>query len=222
MERKELARIIDSTLLRPDATEEEAVRHCEQAARLNCVIAVVLPIHLPMAVDVLEASETKPCVPAAFPTGGAAREVVEAEVEFALGAGAEEIDMVMPHALFKSERHGEMVEQIAGISATVHDAGKILKVIIETALFSEDDIKRAARLAADGGADLVKTSTGFYGGATVEAVKAIRSVLPFTIGVKASGGISTYEKAVEMVKAGADRIGTSSAAAILEKSELDL
>jgi deoxyribose-phosphate aldolase len=215
VEKAELARIIDSTLLRPDATEEEVVRHCEEAAALGCATAVVLPIHLVTAVSVLDESETKVCVPAGFPMGGAALAVLESEVEYALEAGADEIDMVMPHSLFRGGRHGEMVEYIASAAGAIHDQGKTLKVIIETAIYGEDDIRRAARLTADGGADLVKTSTGFYGDATVEAVKTVRSALPFVIGVKASGGISSYEKALEMVNAGADRIGTSSAAAIL-------
>jgi deoxyribose-phosphate aldolase len=218
VDRSELAALIDSTLLRPEATDSEVARHCEEAVDLGCATAVVLPIHLPACVAILEGSPTRPAVPAAFPTGGASREVLVAEVEHAVDTGAEEIDMVMPHSLFRSGRHGEFVEHIAAAADPLHDARKLLKVILETSLLTDDDIRRASQLAADGGADFIKTSTGFYGGgATVEAVRIMRSAVPFTIRVKASGGISTNEKAVEMVQAGADRIGTSSASAILRQ-----
>lgn len=212
----DLAALIDSTLLSPAAAEDEVGKHCEEAASLGCAAAVVLPVYLDLCVRVLEGSPTKPCVPAAFPTGGVTREMLEAEVSDALARGAGEIDMVAPLGLFRSGRHGDVVEHVHAAASLVHDEGRILKVILETALLTDEEIRRAASLAADGGADFVKTCSGLYGGATAEHVRIMRAAVPPAVGVKASGGVSTYERALEMIEAGANRIGTSSTRAILE------
>lgn len=216
MKPAELARFVDATILRPEATEEEVTGTCEEAAAFECAAAVVLPLHLDLCVRILAGSETKPCTAAAFPSGGATRRVLEAEVSDALERGAGEVDMVMPVGLFRGGRRGEVVEQVHAAALLVEEAGGLLKVIIEAGFLTDEEIVAAARLVADGGAHFVKTSTGVYaGGATPEQVRLIRSAVPASVGVKASGGISTYQRALEMVDAGANRIGTSSTRRIL-------
>lgn len=188
---------------------------------MSCAAAVVLPAHLALAAGVLEGSSTKACAVVAFPTGAVTNVVLEAEVEDLLAAGAAELDVVPPLFLFRSGRYGELVESIHATAGLVHGAGRLLKVIVEAGLWAPEELARVARLAADGGADFVKTSTGVYGApATAEQVRLLRSVLPSSVGVKASGGISSYERALEMVGAGATRIGASSAAKILAEAGL--
>jgi deoxyribose-phosphate aldolase len=216
MERAELAARIDATILRPEATPDEVRAVCEEAAALGCAAAVVLPLHLDLCVEVLDGSGTAPCVVAAFPSGGLTRSLLEAEVQDGIDRGAREVDVVMPVGLVRAGRYGEVVEHVHAAAAPVHDAGGLIKVIVEAGLLSPEEARRAASLAADGGADLVKTSTGVYGGpATAEQVRLLRSAVPPTVGVKASGGISTLAGALELLGAGADRLGTSSAAKIL-------
>ena len=124
--------------------------------------------------------------------------------------------MVLPVGLVRALRYGDVVEHVNAAAEVVHDGGGLLKVIVEAGLLSPGETGRAASLAADGGADFVKTSTGVYGGgATVEQVRLLRASVPPTVGVKASGGISTLATALAMLEAGADRLGTSAAAAIL-------
>jgi deoxyribose-phosphate aldolase len=153
---------------------------------------------------------------AAFPTGGLTRDLLAAEVSDAMDRGAREVDMVLPVGFVRALRYGDVVEHVNAAAEVVHDAGGLLKVIVEAGLLSPAEIERAASLAADGGADFVKTCTGVYGGgATVEQVRLLRATVPPMVGVKASGGISTLAAALAMLEAGADRLGTSAAAAIL-------
>jgi deoxyribose-phosphate aldolase len=212
----ELAARIDSTILRPEATPDEVAAVCEEAVSLGCAAAVVLPLHLELCVEILGLSPTVPCTVAAFPTGGLTRDLLAAEVSDAMDRGAREVDMVLPVGFVRARRYGDVVEHVNAAAEVVHDAGGLLKVIVEAGLLSPAEIERAASLAADGGADFVKTSTGLYGGgATVEQVRLLRATVPPMVGVKASGGISTLATALAMLEAGADRLGTSAAAAIL-------
>ncbi len=216
MRHAELAARIDSTILRPEATPDEVAAVCEQAAALGCAACVVLPLHLDLCVEILGASPTAPCTVAAFPSGGLTRELLAAEAEDAVDRGAREVDMVLPAGLVRAMRYGDVVEHVNAAAEVVHDGGALLKVIVEAGLLTPAETARAASLAADGGADFVKTSTGVYGGgATAEQVRLLRAAVPQTVGVKASGGISTLARALEMLEAGADRLGTSAAAAIL-------
>jgi len=213
---EELARRIDATILRPEATPDEVAGFCEEAGGLGCAACVVLPLHLGLCVEILGGSPTAPCTVAAFPTGGLTRELLAAEAEDAMDRGARELDMVLPVGLVRAQQFGDAVEHVHAAAEVVHDAGGLLKVIVEAGLLAPAEIPRAAGLAADGGADFVKTSTGVYGGgATAEQVRLIRAAVPPMVGVKASGGIATLARALEMLEAGADRLGTSSAAAIL-------
>jgi deoxyribose-phosphate aldolase len=216
VQRAELAACIDSTILRPDATPDEVAAVCEQAVSLGCAAAVVLPLHLELCVEIVASSPTAPCTVAAFPTGGLTRDLLAAEASDAMDRGAREVDMVLPVGFVRALRYGDVVEHVNAAAEVVHDAGGLLKVIVEAGLLSPGEIQRAASLAADGGADFVKTSTGVYGGgATVEHVRLLRASVPPMVMVKASGGISTLAAALAMLEAGADRLGTSSAASIL-------
>jgi len=212
----DLAARIDSTILRPEATPDEVAAVCEEACSLGCAAAVVLPLHLELCVEIVGTSRTAPCTVAAFPTGGLTRDLLAAEAEHAVQRGAREVDMVLPVGLLRAMRFGDVVEFVNAAAEVVHDGGGLLKVIVEAGLLSPDEMHRAASLAADGGADFVKTSTGVYGGgATVEQVRILRAAVPPMVGVKASGGISTLAQAMAMLEAGADRLGTSSSAGIL-------
>jgi deoxyribose-phosphate aldolase len=221
MRPEELAGHIDSTILRPEATPDEVAVVCEEAVALGCAAAVVLPLHLDLCVEIVSGSATAPCTVAAFPAGGLTATLLDAEVEDAMDRGATEVDMVMPIGLVRAARYGEVVEYVHGAAGIVHQANGLLKVIVEAGLLGADDLRRAASLAADGGADFVKTSTGVYGGpATVDQVRLLRSSVPPMIGVKASGGISSLADALALLEAGADRLGTSSAAEILSDPSL--
>jgi deoxyribose-phosphate aldolase len=216
VDRLDLAARIDATILRPEATPDEVAAVCEEAVSLGCAAAVVLPLHLELCVEILGSSPTAPCTVAAFPTGGLTRELLAAEVSDAMDRGACEVDMVLPLGFVRALRYGDVVEHVNAAAEVVHDGGGLLKVIVEAGLLSPGETERAASLAADGGADFVKTSTGVYGGgATVEQVRLLRATVPPMVGVKASGGISTLATALAMLEAGADRLGTSAAAAIL-------
>jgi len=153
-----------------------------------------------------------------FPLGYQMSQTKEAEALQAIRDGADELDMVLNISALKSEMMWTKIE-IAKMGKLAHENGKILKVIIETALLTENEILEACKICADAGADFVKTSTGFASeGAKVEDVKLMRSVLPEHVGIKASGGIKTYEQAVALIEAGADRIGTSSGPKICKES----
>jgi len=158
---------------------------------------------------------------AGFPLGYSMTETKLEEIKKAIQDGADEVDMVWNISAFKSNHPWTKVE-VAKSAKLVHENQKILKVIIETTYLSDEEIKEACKICADAGADFVKTSTGFAGGgAKTEQIKLMRSVLPNSVGIKASGGIKTFEQAIELIEAGADRIGTSSGVQII-KSQLKL
>jgi len=151
-----------------------------------------------------------------FPLGYQMSQTKEAEAIQAIKDGADELDMVLNISAVKSDMMWPKIE-VAKMGKIAHDSGKILKVIIETAYLSEQEIVDACKICADAGADFVKTSTGFATeGAKLDHIKLMRSVLPDHVGIKASGGIKTYDQAVQLIEAGADRIGTSSGPKICE------
>lgn len=153
---------------------------------------------------------------AGFPLGYAMTETKLDDIRRGIDNGADEVDMVWNLTSFKTGIPWTKIE-IAKCSKLTHDNHKLLKVIIETAYLTDDEIAQACKLCADAGADFVKTSTGFApAGAKVEHIRLMRAALPAQVGIKASGGIKTYEQCVDMIEAGADRIGTSSAVKIIE------
>ena len=214
----DLARRIDHTLLRPAATSAEFSRLFDEALKYGFWSVCVPPSRVAMAASRLKGTHVKVCAVVGFPLGYSSATTKRDEARRAIKEGADEIDVVMNIGAFKGGELPAVMKEIEGVSAVCKAGGRILKVIIECCYLTDDEKVKAARMVERAGADYVKTSTGFGpGGATAEDVALLHRTLAGTAKVKASGGISTLAKAVEMVKAGADRIGTSSGAAIMEE-----
>jgi deoxyribose-phosphate aldolase len=214
--RAELARMIDHTLLEPEATDDDVTRLAEEAGRLGVGAICISPSRLPLAPGVL-ASGIDVAAVVGFPSGAHPVAVKVAEAAAAVAAGANEIDMVIDLGAAMEDRWKGVTGDVAAARAAVGPS-VMLKVIIETAVIGPDRIAPASHAAEAGGADFVKTSTGFHpaGGATVQAVAAIAAAVGGRLGVKAAGGIRTTGEALAMIAAGATRIGASHTAAILE------
>lgn len=213
----ELARLIDHTLLRPEATSADITRLCAEARQHAFFSVCVNPAWVPLAAAELAGTPVMVCTVVGFPLGAQASAVKAFEAEHALGAGAREIDMVLAIGALKAGDEEWVLGDIGGVVQACRAHGAACKVILETALLAEEEKVRACRLAVQAGADFVKTSTGFAaGGATPEDVALMyRTVAPLGGKVKASGGIRTLDDLLRMVAAGAARIGTSSGVAIL-------
>lgn len=207
-------KLIDHTLLKAEATEVDIKKLCAEAKTHDFMSVCVNGGFVPLAKQELQGSDVKVCTVIGFPLGAMATLSKVAETKQAVLDGADEIDMVINVGALKMKKDEAVREEIALIKKA---AGKrILKVIIETCLLTDEEKVRACRLAVEGGADFVKTSTGFSkGGATVEDVALMRKTVGPKIGVKASGGVRTHEDLLAMVKAGASRIGTSNGPGIV-------
>ncbi len=215
--REALAARIDHTLLRPEATPADIDRLCEEAVRYGCAAVCVNPIYVARAAARLAGTPVKVATVVGFPLGASLTATKVAEAALALAQGAQEIDMVLPIGLLKAGELEAVRADLRAVAAVCHAAGACCKVILETALLTEEEKVLAARLAVEAGADFVKTSTGFGpGGATVDDVALLRRVVGPSVGIKAAGGIRTAEQAIAMLEAGADRLGTSATVAILE------
>lgn len=212
-----VARIIDHTLLRADATREEIVTLCREARQYNFASVCVNSYWVPLAVTELAGSPVKTCTVVGFPLGATSTEAKVAETEAALRAGAREIDMVLNVGALRSGDQEAVQRDIAAVVEAAHRAGAIVKVILETALLDDNQKVLASKLAKKANADFVKTSTGFGpSGATVRDVELMRSAVGPEMGVKASGGIRTLDDVKKMVAAGATRIGASAGVKIVE------
>ncbi len=215
MDKKEMAKYLDDTLLKADATPEQIVKICEEAKTYGCASVCVNSSYVPLVAKELSGSEVKTCCVIGFPLGACTSESKVAETADSIEKGANEVDMVIQIGRAKA---GEWDYVKSDIEAVVKAAaGKaIVKVIIETCLLTDEEKIKACQIAKEAGADFVKTSTGFStGGATVEDIRLMRETVGKDMGVKASGGVRDFEKAQAMIDAGATRIGTSSAAGIL-------
>lgn len=212
MKKTDVARIIDHTILKPEATHQDVARIVEEGARFGTYSVCVSPSMLPL--DVPEGLKVA-CV-VGFPSGAVKANVKAFEAKQAIADGADEIDMVINIALAKEAKFDQVEEEIRAVRAEI-PAGKILKVIIESAALTDEEIVAVCRAAAAAGADFVKTSTGFHpaGGASVHAVELMRQTVGENVGVKASGGIRDAQTAIAMIEAGANRLGVSATAAIL-------
>lgn len=212
----EIAAYIDHTLLKPDATVVDLNMLCEQAIRFGFYGVCVNPSKVSLVSKKLEGERPVPVSVVGFPLGASRSNVKAYETKVAIEDGAREIDTVMNLGAFRS---GDEKTVLNDVQAVVNAAeGYPVKVILESALLSGDEIVRACKICVDGGAKFVKTSTGFGpGGATVEAVKLMRQTVGPDIGVKASGGIATYEHALAMIEAGANRIGASASVSIISE-----
>jgi purine-nucleoside phosphorylase len=213
--RRVLAGRIDHTLLRPEASAADVEALCAEASELGVAAVCVSPTRLTQVVELAAREVWKPCTVIGFPSGAHLPAVKEAEARQAVFDGANELDMVINLGAVADGAWGVLSEEITLVRRMI-PAG-VLKVILETAALEPWQLETVARIALDAGADYLKTSTGFHpaGGATVEAVAALASVAAGRAKVKASGGIRDIETALDMVAAGADRLGTSASAAIL-------
>jgi len=222
MRRQEVAQKIDLAVLRPDATESDVLKGCEQAKSWGIKSLVVLPCWLELVVRELEGSEVVPSTVIAFPFGAETTEVKAATAKWAVQIGAGELDMVMAIGQFKSGNHDYVRRDIEAVveAAKGIRSDAIVKVIIETGYLTDEEKQVAAQVVEAAGADFVKTSTGFGPkGATVEDVKLLKQSVSGRVKVKAAGGIRTWQQAHALLLAGADRLGTSSAAEILKELE---
>lgn len=210
--RADVAKMIDHTLLKPEATSDQVKALIAEAGKLGTYSICISPSQLP--VEVPEGLHIATVV--GFPSGAVKAEIKAAEAARAVADGAEEVDMVINIAFAKEHRFDDLEAEIK----TVRDAipGKILKVIIESAALTDEEIIAACKASESAGADFVKTSTGFHpaGGASAHAVKLMRETVGDRLGVKASGGIRDAAAAEEMIAAGASRLGLSSSAAVLD------
>lgn len=216
-DRRRLAAAIDHTLLKADATEAQIVTLCREAQTHGFAAVCVNPCHIPLVAATLQGdSEVRACSVIGFPLGANRSPIKAAETRQAVADGAQEIDMVIAVGALKEGRLDAVEDDIRGV---VEAAGQApVKVIIETCCLTDAEKRAACRSAVRAGAQFVKTSTGFgSGGATVADVRLMRSAVGKGIGIKASGGIRTLEQAVQMLEAGATRLGTSSGVAIIEQ-----
>jgi len=206
--KKDIARIIDHTQLKPEATFDDIKKLCDEAKQYNFYSVCVNSFFVPFAKEQLKESDVKIASVVGFPLGAMDTASKTFEAERAVRSGADEIDMVINIGALKSKEYKIVEEDIRSVVKAV--SPHIVKVIIETCLLTDTEKIIACTIAASAGAQYVKTSTGFNKkGATVEDVKLMRSVVGEKIGVKAAGGIHTFEDAIAMVKAGASRIGAS-------------
>ena len=216
----QLAKYMDHTLLKADATLDGNDRVVAEAKQFGCASVCVNPFWVPYVARLLDGSGVATCTVVGFPLGASSTASKVFETTDAIANGADEIDMVINIGELKAG-HAELVrEDIRAVAEATHAGGKLLKVIIECCLLTDDEKRLACLLCAEAGADFVKTSTGFStGGATVADVTLMRECVGPDFGVKAAGGIRTLADAYAMIEAGASRLGVSAAASIL--AELD-
>jgi deoxyribose-phosphate aldolase len=218
---EELARMIDHTLLRPEATAADIEKLCDEARRHGFYSVCVNPTYVAQCRTLLRGSPVKLCCVVGFPLGAQSPEIKALETRKAIREGATEIDMVINIGALKSRDEALVLRDIRAVVESCKDGRALSKVIFETALLTDEEKVRACELSMKAGADYVKTSTGFAsGGATAEDIALMaRTVAPKKLGVKASGGIRTYDDAVRMIEAGATRIGASASVRILEEAK---
>lgn len=214
-----IAKTIDHTLLKPDATESQILALCEEARKHGFASVCVNPCWVGLAGRVLKGSNVKVCTVIGFPLGATLPEVKAFEAQKAIESGASEVDMVINIGALKGNQDERVKEDIEAVTR-IAKGRALVKVILETCLLSDDEIQRACLLAVAAGADFVKTSTGFSsGGATLRAVRLMRETVGPDIGVKASGGIRDRKTAMAMLEAGATRIGASSGVQIVREEK---
>jgi deoxyribose-phosphate aldolase len=217
---RDLARYIDHTVLKPEATEAQVVQLCEEAQRFHFMAVCVNPVWVKRCASLLTGTDTCIATVVGFPLGATLSEVKAYEAQQLAAAGAREIDMVINIGALKGGDQALVARDIAAVVQAAHAGGAITKVIIEAALLNDEEKKTVCRLACEAGAEFVKTSTGFsIGGATAHDVALMREVVGPNVGVKAAGGIKTYADALTMIAAGANRLGASASVKIMQEAE---
>lgn len=218
MNKKQMAAMIDHTILKAVATRQDVEKLCAEAVAHGFASVCVNPIHVPLAAKFLAGSSVEVCTVVGFPLGATSYKIKAQEAAWAVQEGATEVDMVIDVGAAKEGRFDDVESDIAGVVAASKPA--IVKVILEVCYLTEDEIVSCCKAAVRSGAHFVKTSTGFGdGGATVEAVSLMRKTVGPDIGVKAAGGIRSAKDALAMVEAGANRIGCSAGLAIMAELE---
>jgi deoxyribose-phosphate aldolase len=212
---------IEHTNLKPDATHQDIIRLCEEAVEHKFYGVCVSPYHVQLAKKTIKKAPVKIITVVGFPFGYNTVASKVEETKKAIIGGADEVDVVMNIAAFKSGDDATVLNDLQAVIMACHLQNKVAKVIIETALLSKTEIEKACRLCVDSEADFVKTSTGFASsGAKLEDIELIRKILPAKIKIKASGGIKDHETAVAMLNAGAARLGTSASIAIVDTEQI--
>lgn len=211
----ELNKYIEHTNLKPECTQQDVIRLCEEAVEHGFYGVCVSPYYVQLAKKNIKKAPVKIITVVGFPFGYNTVASKVEETKKAIISGADEVDVVMNIAAFKSGDDATVLNDLQAVIMACHLQNKVAKVIIETALLSKEEIERACRLCIDSEADFVKTSTGFAsGGAKVEDIELMKRLLPAKIKIKAAGGIKDAATAEAMVNAGASRLGTSSGVAI--------
>lgn len=210
-----ICQVIDYSILKPNTTREEVKIGCEEAIKHNLYSVFVLPVFVPYAVKILKGTQVKVGTVVSFPHGSDLPEVKSYQAKVALESGAEEVDMVISLSSLKSSDYITVEEEIKEVVRTA--SGKIVKVIIECCYLTEEEKIKASEICEQAGANFIKTSTGFgEGGAEVEDVELIKRTVSKKMQIKAAGGIKTLAEVIKFLKAGADRVGTSSAIEIVK------
>ncbi|GFZ33401.1 deoxyribose-phosphate aldolase [Clostridium zeae] len=214
-----IAKYIDHTILKPQATVEEVKKLCMEAREYNFASVCVNGCHTKLVSNELAGSDVKTCVVVGFPLGAITKEAKGFETVDAIKNGADEIDMVINIGALKDKNYALVKEDIEAVVSAAKGKA-IVKVIIETCLLTEEEKIKACEISKDAKADFVKTSTGFStGGATAEDIALMRKTVGEDLGVKASGGVRDYKTAVDMINSGASRIGSSNSIAIVNESK---
>ncbi len=218
-----LAAVLDHTLLKPEATRAQVLQLCTEAAQHRFACAMVNPAWVPLAVQAVRGTGVSVGVVVGFPLGASLTETKQNEAARLTALGAHDIDMVLNIGFLKSDLDTEVAADIRAVAHATHAGGGILKIILETALLTNDEKRRASHIAIDSGADFLKTSTGFStGGATAHDIALMRSIAGDRCGVKASGGIRSLADAAAMLHAGATRIGASASVRIVAELQAQL
>lgn len=214
---KEILKMIDHTILKPEATREMVKSICEEAIEYEFAAVCVNPFYVKYCKELLKDTNTKLATVVGFPLGANTSKVKAFETKDAIDNGADEVDMVINIGALKSKDYNAVVKDIRAV-VDASQGKALVKVIIETSLLTKEEKIKACELAMEAGADFVKTSTGFStAGATVEDVKLMKEVVGDKLGIKASGGIRDLETANKMVEAGATRLGASSGVEIAKE-----
>ncbi len=212
-----IAALIDHTILKPEATRNDVIKICREAREYRFASVCINPYWVPLVKAELSGSPVKVCTVVGFPLGATSTEAKVAETAAALRAGAQEIDMVINVGALRSGDTDAVKSDIQAVVRVAHEAGAIVKVILETALLDDTQKTVASKICKSAGADFVKTSTGFStAGATAHDIALMRAAVGPNIGVKASGGIRTLQDVQAMTAAGATRIGASASVKIVE------
>lgn len=211
---RDIAEYIDHTFLKPDASFSDIQKLVAEAIEYKFFSVCVNPCYVATCAELLKGTSVKVCTVIGFPLGATSTAVKAFETKKAIDDGADEIDMVINIGALKSKKFLLVEDDISEVVKAAND--KVVKVIIETALLTDEEIVKASQLSEEAGAHFVKTSTGFNGpGATLEGVKLMGSAITNKMRIKASGGIRDYETAMKFIAAGASRLGTSSGVSIV-------